>query len=175
MRYALELAQQCMPVGEVPVGAVVVVHGKIAGAGANCTRRENVVAAHAEIVALANAERAAGDYRLDDAVLYVTVEPCLMCLGALLQARIKRLVYGAPEPKFGALGSRFDLTGHPALRKLEIQGGVLATEAASLLSSFFSALRSEVGDCFRSAWACSWPACCWVPVLQHQTAVSAGW
>jgi tRNA(adenine34) deaminase len=143
MRHALRLARLAAAAGEVPVGAVVVLDGTVAGEGANRTRRDGVVAAHAEIVALAQAEQAAGDYRLDDAVLYVTVEPCLMCLGALLQARVKRLVYGAPEPKFGALGSRFDLAGHPALRKLELVGGVLADEAAALLSQFFSTLRGE--------------------------------
>jgi tRNA(adenine34) deaminase len=99
------------------------------------------VQAHAELVALAAAERASGDYRLDDAVLYVTVEPCLMCLGALHQARLTRVVYGCPEPKFGAL-SRFGLAGHPALERIRVEGGLLAEEAAALLGSFFRRLRA---------------------------------
>lgn len=143
MRCALELARTAAEAGEVPVGAVVVRAGAVVGEGANRTRRDTQVAAHAEIIALGQAELNAGDYRLDGAVLYVTVEPCLMCLGALLQARVQRLVYGAPEPKFGALGSRFDLMGHPALRKLEITSGVLAQDAAALLGRFFADLRGK--------------------------------
>lgn len=142
MRLALTEAEGAFACEEVPVGAVVVRHGQPVARGQNRTRRDGVVQAHAELVALAAAERAAGDYRLEQCELYVTVEPCLMCLGAILQARIGRLVYGAPEPKFGALGSRFDLGGHPALRKLAVRSGVLAEEAARLLNEFFSRLRS---------------------------------
>jgi tRNA(adenine34) deaminase len=141
MQLALAEARAAGGHGEVPIGAVVVVGDEPLGLGQNRTRRDGVVQAHAELVALAAAERATGDYRLDYSVLYVTVEPCLMCLGAILQARVRRLVYGAPEPKFGALGGRFDLTGHPALRKLEIKSGVLAGEAAQLLADFFARLR----------------------------------
>jgi tRNA(adenine34) deaminase len=144
MRAALAQAQQAQTAGEVPVGAVVVIGDQVTGSGANRTRRDGVVSAHAELLALAEAERNAGDFRLDGAVLYVTVEPCLMCLGAILQARVQRLVYGAAEPKFGALGSRFDLREHPALRKLHITAGVLADEAAKLLSAFFAALRGGI-------------------------------
>src|SRR5262249_36291041 len=110
MRLALEQARAAAAAGEVPVGAVLVqpavatdAPGTLLGAGENRTRRDCLAAAHAELVALAQAERASGDYRLDNAVLYVTVEPCLMCLGALHQARLTRVVYGCPEPKFGAL------------------------------------------------------------------------
>lgn len=141
MRQALAEAEGAAMAGEVPVGALVVLEGQVRGVGENRTRRDGLVSAHAEIVALAAAERACGDFRLEGAVLYVTVEPCLMCLGALLQARVARLVYGTPEPKFGALGSRFDLHLHPAVAKLEILGGVLADEAAALLSGFFRELR----------------------------------
>lgn len=141
MRLALELAREAAAAGEVPVGAVVLQAGEITGRGANRTRRDGVVSSHAEIVALAEAERRAGDYRLEDAELYVTVEPCLMCLGAIHQARVRRLYYGAAEPKFGALGSRYDLSGHPALSRLEITGGLLADESAALLGTFFSSLR----------------------------------
>ncbi len=143
MRLALELAQDAARAGEVPVGAVVVQRGEVTGRGANRTRRDGVVSAHAEILALGEAERRAGDYRLEYAELYVTVEPCLMCLGAIHQARVLRLYYGAPEPKFGALGSRYDLTDHPALSRLEISGGLLADESAALLGRFFSGLREQ--------------------------------
>lgn len=143
MHAALERAQQAGAAGEVPVGAVVVIADRVVGGGANRTRRDGVVTAHAELLALAEAERSAGDFRLEQAVLYVTVEPCLMCLGAILQARVQRLVYGAAEPKFGALGSRFDLREHPALRKLSITAGVLAEDSAQVLSAFFAAVRGE--------------------------------
>jgi len=142
MRLALAEAAEAFSHDEVPVGAVVVQDGSPFARGQNRTRRDGVVQAHAELVALAAAERAAGDFRLEGCELYVTVEPCLMCLGAILQARVGRLVYGAAEPKFGALGSRFDLGGHPALRKLQITSGVLADEAAELLAAFFARLRS---------------------------------
>jgi len=141
MRLALEEAQAAAEAGEVPVGAVIVQGGKLLGRGANRTRRDHVVHSHAELVALSEAQRGSRDFRLDDATIYVTVEPCLMCLGAILQSRISRIVYGAAEPKFGALGSRFDLAHHPALRKVDITAGVLAEEASELLGKFFRGLR----------------------------------
>ena len=143
MRLALDQARQAAAAGEVPVGCAVIRDGWILGLGQNRTRRDRSVHAHAEIVALAEAEQREGDYRLDNCVLYVTLEPCLMCLGAIHQARIRRVVYGATEPKFGALGSRFDLRGHEALRKMEFTGGVLAREAAGLLTEFFRDLRND--------------------------------
>ena len=143
MRLALEEAAKAAEAGEVPIGAVVVHAGRVAGRGNNRTRRDSAVAAHAELIALGQAQREFGDFRLDGAAVYVTVEPCLMCLGAMQQSRVTRIVYGAREPKFGALGSRFDLTEHPALGKLEICGGVLADEAAALLGDFFRRLRQE--------------------------------
>jgi tRNA(adenine34) deaminase len=147
MRLALEQARLAGAAGEVPVGAVVLVPDAdgaltLAGAGGNRTRRDGVVHAHAELVALGAAERDSGDFRLDNAVLYVTLEPCLMCLGAILQARVARVVYGAPEPKFGALESRFPLREHPLVARLSITSGMLADEAAALLSSFFRSLRA---------------------------------
>jgi len=141
MRLALAQARLAGAAGEVPVGAVLVLASQVIGAGANRTRRDGVVHAHAELIALGEAERRLGDFRLDDAAMYVTLEPCLMCLGAIHQARLGRLVYGAPEPKFGALGSRFDLRGAEALKRISIAGGVLAGEAAALMSEFFKALR----------------------------------
>ena len=141
MRQALWQAQSAGQADEVPVGALVVLDGQVLGVGANRTRRDGLVSAHAELVALAEAERAFGDFRLEGSVIYVTVEPCLMFLGAILQARVARIVYGAPEPKFGALGGRFDLRGHPLVARLDILGGVLQDEAAALLSGFFRELR----------------------------------
>jgi tRNA(adenine34) deaminase len=141
MRLALEEASAAAEAGEVPIGAVIVQAEKLLARGANRTRRDHVVHSHAEIVALSAAQRISGDFRLDEAAIYVTVEPCLMCLGAIVQSRISRVVYGTAEPKFGALGSRFDLAHHPALRKISIVSGVLAEEAAQLLSDFFRGLR----------------------------------
>jgi len=143
MREALAEARAAAAAGEVPVGAVVVAGQQIFGRGQNRTRRLGIVHAHAELEALAAAERAAGDFRLSNCTMYATVEPCLMCLGAIHQARVTRLVYGAPEPKFGALGGRFDLRGHEALARLEIVGGLLAAEAAELLGGFFRTLRED--------------------------------
>jgi tRNA(adenine34) deaminase len=143
MREALKQARLAGRAGEVPIGAVVVgPEGQgVIGRGSNRTRRDRIVHAHAELVALGRAERAAGDFRLDNAVVYVTVEPCLMCLGAILQARIGRIVYGASEPKFGAITSRFPLEQHPLVQRLAITGGVLADESSLLLKYFFSTLR----------------------------------
>jgi tRNA(Arg) A34 adenosine deaminase TadA len=143
MQLALEQAAQAGTAGEVPIGAVVVREGELLGSGSNRTRRDGVIHAHAELNALGDAQRREGDYRLDGAEVYVTVEPCMMCLGAIYQSRITRIVYGAAEPKFGAVQSRFELGAHPALRKLTITGGVLALEAAALLAQFFQALRSD--------------------------------
>jgi tRNA(adenine34) deaminase len=143
MLAALAQATEAAAAGEVPVGAVVVVEERIVGRGQNRTRRDGVVHAHAELVALGQAERVSGDFRLEGCTLYVTAEPCLMCLGALLQARITRLVYGAQEPKFGALVSAFELLSHPALRRVEVTSGVLADQAQKLLKTFFCKLRGE--------------------------------
>ncbi|MDQ3023124.1 MAG: nucleoside deaminase [bacterium] len=144
MRQALAEAQVAGEAGEVPVGAVLVSHdGSVLGRGGNRTRRDGIVHAHAELVALAAAERAAGDFRLDESTMYVTLEPCLMCLGALLQARVTRIVFGAREPKFGALYSRFPLAEHPLVSRVHITEGVLAGESTELLSGFFRELRAR--------------------------------
>lgn len=161
MQLALHEAELALSAGEVPVGAVLTAPQStllaarvdpasqaqhfpgvwLLGRGANRTRRESRVDAHAELIALEQAGRLLGDFRLEGATVYVTLEPCLMCLGALQQARIGRVVYGAPEPKFGALGSRFDLAGHEALRRLSFEGGLLAEDAAALMGRFFAGLR----------------------------------
>lgn len=142
MRAALAEARQAGEAGEVPVGAVVVSGGGVVSTGQNRSLRDNDPSAHAEVVALRAAAAAAANYRLNDATLYVTLEPCTMCVGALAEARVARVVFGAYDDKSGALGSALDLGAAPALRhRYEINGGVLADEAAALLGDFFSARR----------------------------------
>lgn len=143
MREALSLAQQGAEAGEVPVGAVVVKDGRIIGRGYNRPVSSADPTAHAEIVALREAASAEGNYRLPGCELYVTLEPCAMCVGALLQARVSRVVYGAPEPKMGACGSVVDLPAHAALNHHgTFEGGLLAEDSAALLRRFFAARRT---------------------------------
>lgn len=142
MRHAIVLAKQAGDRGEVPVGAVVVKDGKIIGVGANQPIGSHDPSAHAEIVALRSGGQQTGNYRLTGSSLYVTLEPCPMCLGAMVHARIARIVFAAHDPKTGALGGAVDLVGSPAFKhRPEIQGGVLAEEAAVLLKEFFAARR----------------------------------
>ena len=148
MREALAEARKAMSTNEVPVGAVVVAPGTgdIIGRGFNRPIGENDPTAHAEIVALRDAALRAGNYRLTGAMLYVTVEPCLMCAGALVHARIGTLVYGAPEPKAGAVRSIYCALEHPALNhRVAVVAGVLADECRGLLQGFFGA-RRRVAD-----------------------------
>ena len=142
MREALALARQAQAAGEVPVGAVLVKDGAVVGSGWNHPIGTQDPTAHAEIAALRTAARALGNYRLMDTTIYVTLEPCSMCAGALVHARVKRLVYGAADPKAGAAGSVFDIVRTPALNhRLEVDGGVLADECAMLLKGFFAQRR----------------------------------
>src|SRR5262245_34386427 len=142
MGEALALAHAAQSRGEVPVGAVVVRSGTIVGSGGNATVGASDPTAHAEIVALREASRAIGNYRLPDCELYVTIEPCAMCAGAIMHARISRVVFGASDPKTGACGSVIDLFGEPRLNHhATVTGGVLARECGSLLSEFFGARR----------------------------------
>jgi len=142
MRAALAEAQRAAAAGEVPVGAVVVAGGKIIGRGYNRGETDNDPSAHAEIVALRAAASAEGNYRLTNATLYVTLEPCAMCMGALVQARIERLVFGAYDPKAGAAGSAIDLSDSPSFNhRFEINGGVLAEECGAVLKTFFAVKR----------------------------------
>lgn len=129
--------------GEVPVGAVVVRKGLIIGRGRNSSIRLNDPSAHAEIVALRDAARMVANYRLPGADLYVTVEPCIMCVGAIIQARIRRVIFGCFDPKGGALGSFADFSHHPALNhQFEVTSGVCADEARALLQQFFRDRRN---------------------------------
>src|SRR6187401_6677 len=143
MRRALELAGDAAAAGEVPVGAVVVVDGAIVGEGFNQPIAAHDPTAHAEIVALRAAARALGNYRLTGATLYVTVEPCLMCVGAMVHARIGLVVFGATEPKAGAIQSMTSAHELPGLNhRLAFEGGVLAEESRNLLKRFFEARRT---------------------------------
>ena len=142
MRRALELATRAAQGGEVPVGALVVMGGEIAGEGWNQPIGGRDPTAHAEVVALREAARKADNYRLTGATLYVTLEPCAMCMGAIFQARVARVVFGALDPKAGACGSVIDLSREPKLaNRIDVFGGVLADESAALLRAFFEARR----------------------------------
>lgn len=141
MREALALARQAAQAGEVPVGAVVVKDGRIIGRGSNRPICASDPTAHAEIVALREAAAAEGNYRLPGCELYVTLEPCAMCVGAMLHARIARVIYGATDPKTGACGSITDLTRLPTNHQTAFEGGLLADECAAILKRFFAERR----------------------------------
>jgi tRNA(adenine34) deaminase len=142
MREALKLASEAAARGEVPVGAVVVKDGRIIGRGYNAPITSSDPTAHAEVRALREAGRAAANYRLSGCTLYATLEPCAMCAGAIMHARIARLVYAAPDPKTGACGGVVDLFAENRLNHhTEVTAGVLAAEAGKQLSDFFAARR----------------------------------
>ena len=144
MRAALDLARQAQAAGEVPVGAVVVRDGKIIGRGFNAPISRRDPTAHAEMMALRDAAQQIGNYRLVGCELFVTLEPCLMCAGAIMHARIARLVYGASDPKTGACGSVVDAFAEQRLNHhAAVSGGVLAEECGALLSEFFAQRRAE--------------------------------
>ena len=144
MRHALELASQSQAASEVPVGAVVVKNGEIVGRGFNAPISRHDPSAHAEIMALRDAAQRLGNYRLVDCELFVTLEPCLMCAGAIMHARIARVVYGAGDPKTGACGSVLDVFAEQRLNHhAEVTGGVLAEECGALLSNFFALRRAQ--------------------------------
>lgn len=143
MGRALALARDAATLGEVPVGAVVVLAGEIIGEAGNAPISARDPTAHAEILALRRAAGHIGNYRLAGATLYVTVEPCTMCAGALVHARVARLVFGAAEPRAGAVASTAAVLENPGLNhRVAVTGGVLAGESAALLRSFFAARRS---------------------------------
>ena len=138
MEEALRCAQRALEMGEVPVGAVVVCDGKIVGRGWNRNIADADPTAHAEMVALREAGRTVGNHRLGECELFVTIEPCAMCSGALVHARIKRLVYGSDDPKAGAVHSVMQVVNHPQLNHtMAVQGGVLAGRSAEVLQTFF--------------------------------------
>ena len=142
MQIALKLAAEAALAGEVPVGAIVVKDGIIIGRGANSPISHNDPTAHAEIMALRDAAKTIGNYRLVDCTLYVTLEPCAMCSGAIQHARITKLVFGASDPKTGACGSVINLMDEVKLNHhTEVLGGVMANECSSMLSAFFKQRR----------------------------------
>lgn len=142
MRAALAEARTAAEAGEVPIGAVAVVGGEIVARGQNRVLRDGEPTAHAEIVALRGAAQAIGNYRLLDCDLYVTLEPCAMCAGAMIHARLRRLVYGAADPKAGAAGSVLEVLNHPRLNhQMPVTAGVLAEECGELLRVFFRERR----------------------------------
>ncbi|CDL81193.1 tRNA adenosine(34) deaminase TadA [Xenorhabdus szentirmaii] len=144
MRRAMELAMQAQAKGEIPVGAVLVANNKIIAEGFNCPITDHDPTAHAEIIALRRGGRQLQNYRLLNTTLYVTLEPCVMCAGAMIHSRIQRLVYGASDMKTGAAGSLIDILRHPGMNhQMEIIGGVLAEECSTMLSSFFRQRREQ--------------------------------
>ena len=144
MREALAEARESGASGEVPIGAVLVHEGRILARAGNRTIRDCDPTAHAEIVALRAAAKIIGNYRLADTTLYATIEPCSMCAGAMIQARVPRLVYGAAEPRGGAVQSRFEVLSHPELNhRVQVTAGVLGSECSEVLQSFFAVRRQQ--------------------------------
>jgi tRNA(adenine34) deaminase len=142
MATALEAAEAAAAIGEVPVGALIVVEDRVVAIGRNARESAHDPTAHAELIAIRDAARILGRWRLHDATLYVTLEPCPMCAGAIVNARVPRLVYGADDPKAGAVKSLYSICNDPRLNhRLEVEGGVLAPRASELLKAFFLARR----------------------------------
>lgn len=142
MQEALRQAQRALEAGEVPVGAVVVCNGKVVGRGYNRNILDHDPSAHAEIIALREAGAAVGNHRLGDSELFVTIEPCAMCASAMVHARVRRLIFGADDPKAGAVHSVIRVLNHPALNhRIEVTSGVLAGQCAEILQEFFRSRR----------------------------------
>ena len=146
MREALKLAREAAAAGEVPVGAVAVAGDEIVASGRNRVEERHSVTAHAEFEVVRELEKRSGDWRMSDYELYVTKEPCPMCAGMLVNARIRRIVYGVPDPAGGGCGGALDVTGCPTLLwSVEVAGGVLAEESRELLREFFRSRREKSG------------------------------
>ncbi|MGN8889244.1 nucleoside deaminase [Dysosmobacter sp. HCP28S3_G4] len=143
MRRALELAREAAAAGEVPVGCVIVREGRIVGEGRNRREEKQSAASHAEMEAIAQANAALGSWRLDGCTLYVTLEPCPMCTGAILNARVSRVFYGARDPAMGACGGVINLCMEDFPNRPALVGGILAEECQALLTAFFRNLRKE--------------------------------
>jgi tRNA(adenine34) deaminase len=144
MRLALDEAQLAIAHGDVPIGALAVLKGEVIARAHNRREIDGDPTAHAELLAIRAASHTIGHWRLEEVTLYCTLEPCAMCAGAMVLARLPRLVYGTVDPKAGAGGSVLDLLNHPRLNhRVEVMGGVLADEAAALIRSFFAGLRAE--------------------------------
>ena len=143
MKKALALAEKAGSIGEIPVGAVVVRNGEIIGEGYNLRENNHSAVSHAEIIAIEAACKEIGSWRLSDCTLYVTLEPCPMCAGALVNSRIKKVVFGAKDVAAGCCGSVINFNSYPFNHSFEIEGGICADESLSLLRSFFEKRRSE--------------------------------
>jgi tRNA(adenine34) deaminase len=144
MRLALDEAAKALQYGDVPIGAIAVLDGQIIGRGHNRREADKDPTAHAEMIAIRQAAAAIGHWRLDGVTLYCTLEPCSMCAGAMVLARLPRLVYAAIDPKAGAGGSIVDLLRHPRLNhRVDVEGGLLADEAAEQIRAFFRGLRAQ--------------------------------
>ncbi len=142
MKEALKEADKAREKGEVPIGAVIVVDGEIVARAHNTREHDQTVLAHAELIAIDRACKALNMWRLEEATVYVTLEPCPMCAGAIIQSRIKRVVYGATDPKHGAHASQVNLFDVPFNHRVEVESGVLALESSEMLKAFFNALRT---------------------------------
>ena len=144
MEEAIREARKALAAGEVPVGAIVVLDERVVGRGHNRNLADSDPAGHAEVLALRDAGRRVGNHRLLNCELYATIEPCAMCAGALVHARVRRLVYGADDPKAGAVGSVMQVINHPQLNhRIEVKAGALAGRSAELLQSFFRGRREQ--------------------------------
>lgn len=144
MEAAIEEAQKALTLNEVPIGAVIVYNDEIIARGYNLRESSQMTLSHAELVAIQEANEKIGSWRLEDCTLYVTLEPCPMCAGAIVQSRIKRVVYGATDPKAGCAGTLMNLLNEPRFNhQVELTAGVLQTECAALLTDFFRALRKR--------------------------------
>ena len=152
MSQALELAREAADAGEVPVGCVIVRDGAVISRGRNRREEKQAVCSHAEMEAMAQANAALGSWRLDNCALYVTLEPCPMCAGAIVNSRIKRVVYGARDAKAGCCGSVTDLFALPFNHRPQVEGGLLEDECAALLAAFFEELRRRRREGSKPKW-----------------------
>ena len=144
MRKALELAQKAADAGEVPIGAIAVLNGTIIGSSGNRVEEKKSAIAHAEILAMEEAAKHIGDWRLDHITIYVTKEPCAMCAGAMVNARVERVVFGLPDPRSGCAGGALDITGFSGmLHQVKTTGGILEEECRSLIQDFFRKVRKK--------------------------------
>lgn len=146
MGQAIREAQKAYEIGEVPVGAIIILNGQIVGKGFNQAERLKDPTAHAEMLAISAACEAIGDWRLENAIMYSTLEPCSMCAGAAVLARIEKIVFGASDPKFGACGSIFNIPVDPRLNhRIDIESGILSSEIADMMRDFFREVRQSKG------------------------------
>src|SRR5690625_525793 len=147
MRFAIKEAEKALQIGEVPIGSIIVLHDEIIATGYNVREKSQLVLSHAELIAIDKANQVVGSWRLEDCTLYVTLEPCPMCAGAIIQSRIKRVVFGATDPKAGCAGTLMNLLNEEQFNhQVEITAGILKKECANLLSNFFQELRKSKKD-----------------------------